>query len=243
MIAVSFLGGSNASPADAAFIVPLVAGLLLMGAFVVHSGRAAAPFIPLRLLVGQGFAVMNVINFLYGVAMLGFAALVPLYAAERYGLDPLASGTLLTARAIGVILVGGLAAFALRRTGVRIPLMAGFLVAGTGLFLLGVHATGLSPYAWLAVAAAVAGLGMGISLPASNNAMLQLAPENTAAVAGLRGMFRQAGGITGVSIVAAAIARSADPALTQAHVFFAFAGVLACLAPVVLRVPEHHGQW
>ena len=84
---------------------------------------------------------------------------------------------------------------------------------------------------------------MGISLPASNNAMLQLAPENTAAVAGLRGMFRQAGGITGVSVVAAAIARSAHPALTQAHVFFAFGIILVCLAPVVLRVPDHHGRW
>jgi EmrB/QacA subfamily drug resistance transporter len=243
MLAISFLGGANASPADPAFIVPLLAGVLLLAGFVIHSGRATAPFVPLRLLTGKGFAIMNAINFLYGVAMLGFSALVPLYAEERYGLRPLAAGTLLTARAVGVILVGGLAALTLRRTGVRLPLIAGFLTAAAGLFLLGVHAVGLSPYAWLATAAGVAGLGMGISLPASNNAILQLAPESTAAVAGLRGMFRQAGGITRVSPVAALIARSADPALTQAHVFFAFAAILAFLPLVVFRVPEHRGQW
>ena len=49
----------------------------------------ADPFIPLRLLRGSGFAVMNLINFFFGVAVLGFATLVPLYAQDRYGIgDP-----------------------------------------------------------------------------------------------------------------------------------------------------------
>ena len=41
---------------------------------------------------------MNFINFLFGCAVLGFAALVPLYAQQRYGLPALAAGTLLSAR-------------------------------------------------------------------------------------------------------------------------------------------------
>ena len=47
--------------------------------------------------------------------------------------------------------------------------------------------------------------------PATNNAIMHLAPADTGAVAGLRGMFRQAGGITGVAVVTAVIARSARP--------------------------------
>ena len=35
---------------------------------------------------GSGFAVMNLINFFFGVAVLGFATLVPLYAEDRYGM-------------------------------------------------------------------------------------------------------------------------------------------------------------
>ena len=65
--------------------------------FVRHIRRAACPFIPARLLFGHGFGVMNVINFVYGGAVLGLAAVVPLYAELRYGLHPLAAGTLLTA--------------------------------------------------------------------------------------------------------------------------------------------------
>ena len=47
----------------------------------------AAPFVPYRLLRGRGFGIMNLINYLYGAAALGFAALVPLYATDRYGIS------------------------------------------------------------------------------------------------------------------------------------------------------------
>ena len=84
---------------------------------------------------------------------------------------------------------------------------------------------------------------MGISTPASNNATLQLAPDHAAAVAGLRGMFRQSGAITAVSITAAIVARSASPGLAQAHVFVVFAATLIAVLPLVFLVPEHRGRW
>ena len=73
---------------------------------------------------------MNVINLLYGAAALGFAALVPLYAEDRFHIAPLGAGTLLTARAVGMISVAGLAVLTLRRTGYRLPMIIGFLAAG-----------------------------------------------------------------------------------------------------------------
>jgi hypothetical protein len=84
---------------------------------------------------------------------------------------------------------------------------------------------------------------MGVATPAANNATLELAPEQAAAVAGLRGMFRQAGGISAVSITAAIVARSADPGAAQARTFLVFAAILLCSLPLVLLVPEHRGRW
>jgi len=243
MVAVSYLGSGSSSPASAMFIVPLVVGLGSIVAFVRHSGRAEHPFVPLRLLRGRGFAVMNLINFLFGSAMLGFSTLVPLYAEERFGIHVLAAGTLLTARAVGMIAIAALAVFALRRTGYRLPMIVGFLLGSVGLAMMTLDPHGVTAYTWLAVSAAVMGIGMGVALPASNNAVLQLAPENTAAVSGLRGMFRQAGGITGLSIVTAVLARSGDPGVTQAHVFVVFAVLLLALIPLVFLVPEHRGTW
>jgi MFS family permease len=186
---------------------------------------------------------MNLLNFLYGAAVLGFAPLVPLYAQDRYGLRPLAAGTLLTARALGMIATAGLAVYLLRRTGYRWPMAAGFVLTACGVFGTAVAPHGLSPYAWLAIATGICGIGMGISPPSSNNATLQLAPDQTAAVAGLRGMFRQSGSITAVSITAAIAARSADPGIAQAHVFLAFAAIMVCSLPLILLVPEHRGRW
>ena len=46
-----------------------------------------------------------------------------------------------------------------------------------------------------------------------------------------------------VSITAAIVARSADPGLTQAHVFVVFAAIMLGSLPLVLLVPEHRGRW
>ena len=186
---------------------------------------------------------MNLINFFFGVAVLGFATLVPLYAQDRYGVSILSAGTLLTARAVGMIAVAGVATFALRRTGYRRPMFAGFVLCSAGLLVMALPASGLSPYAWLAVAAAVTGIGMGVSVPATNNAIMHLAPADTGAVAGLRGMFRQAGGITGISVVTAIIARSANPGAAQAWTLVVLAAVMLCLLPLIWLVPEHRGSW
>lgn len=242
MLAISYLGENGATLGSVLFIAPLLVGVGALVWFVRHSTHIADPFVPLRLLRGNGFAALNVMNFFYGVAVLGFGALVPLYAEERYGLHILEAGTLLTARAVGMIAVSGLVTFSLRRVGYRLPIVGGFVIGAIGLALLAVPDIG-GPYVWLSIAAGITGVGLGMATPATNNAVLQLAPEHTAAVAGLRGMFRQSGGITGISIVTAIIARSNDPAHTQAWVFVVFAVILVLLTPLVRLVPEHKGGW
>jgi EmrB/QacA subfamily drug resistance transporter len=243
MFGVAALGSGQTSVADPAFWAPEVLAALALAGFARHSAHARAPFIAAKFLVGRGFGVMNLINFLFGCAVLGFGALVPLYAEERYHIATLDAGTLLTARALGMIAVAAVAVFLLRRTGYRWPMAAGFSLAATGLLVMAISPHGLSPYAWLAVAAGLSGIGMGLATPASNNATLQMAPDQSAAIAGLRGMFRQTGAITSVSVTSAILARSADPGLAQAHVFLVFAIILVGVLPLILLVPDHRGNW
>jgi MFS family permease len=122
-------------------------------------------------------------------------------------------------------------------------MIGGFIALGLGLALTAIHLSGVSPYAWLAFGAGVTGVGMGIAQPAANNAMLQLAPTEIAAVAGLRGMIRQSGGIIAVSITSAIAARSAHPGLAMSNVFFVFAALVLLSVPLILMVPEHRGRW
>jgi EmrB/QacA subfamily drug resistance transporter len=242
MFGVAILGDGQ-SPTDPMFLVLeclAVVGLVL---FARHTVRSAAPFISAEFLVGRGFGVMNLINFLFGASVLGFAALVPLYAQQRYGLATLDAGTLLSARGVGAIAAAGLAVALLRRTGYRWPMLIGFSLTAIGLIGMAVSPHGLSPYTWLSLAAGLTGIGMGVSTPASNNATLQLAPDQSAAVAGLRGMFRQSGAITAVSLTAAVLARSTHPSLAQAHIFVIFGLIMVAVLPLLLLVPEHRGRW
>jgi MFS family permease len=243
MYGVTSLGGSGAEPTDPPFIAAMVIALTLGILFVRHANRHAAPFIPISLLRGHGFGAMNTINFLFGAAMLGFGALVPLYAESRYGIQPLQAGTLLTARAVGMICVAGLAVFALRRTGYRAPMIGGFVLVAAGMALMSLAPHGLTPYAWLSLAAGITGIGMGLSIPASNNASLQLAPDQVSAIAGLRGMFRQSGGIVAVSITTTILTHSANSGTAQAHTFVVFAAILVLMIPLTLLVPDHRGTW
>jgi EmrB/QacA subfamily drug resistance transporter len=243
MLGIAYLGGSNGYVLSPEFLIPECVAVTACILFLRHTARASTPFISLRFITGRGFGIMNLLNFIYGASVLGFAPLVPLYAQNRYGLGPLAAGTLLTARAVGMIATAGLAVYLLRRTGYRWPMAVGFTLMAAGVLGTALGPHGLTPYAWLVLGTGVCGIGMGISTPASNNATLQLAPEHAAAVAGLRGMFRQSGAITAVSITAAIVARSSSPGITQAHVFLVFAAITACSLPLILLVPEHRGRW
>jgi EmrB/QacA subfamily drug resistance transporter len=242
MFGITYLGTASVQFYDPVFLLSEAAALVLAWLFVRHSKTDPAPFVPYRLLRGRGFGLMNLINYLNGAAALGFSALVPLYAENRYGIAALGAGTLLTARAVGMIAIAGLATMALRRTGYRWPMIVGFSVLAGGMVLMAIPAP-FSPYAWLSIGAAESGLGMGMSVPASNNASLQLAPDQVAAISGLRGMFRQAGAITAIAVSTAVLARSVHPGLIQAWIFLVFAVILLILVPLVRLVPEHHGGW
>jgi MFS family permease len=224
-------------------VVPELVGVAAVVAFVRHARRAPAPFIPIRLLAHSGFGIMNLINFLFGCAALGFGALVPLYAHDRYGISNLSSAMLLIGRAVGMIAVAAAASFALRRTGYRLPMLVGGLIVTASLALMAVRPpAGLTPFWWLAATSILAGIGMGTSVPASNNAILNLADGEVAAVAGLRGMFRQSGGIAAVSISTAILARSTHPGTAFAMVFAAFSVLMLLSLPLVFLVTDQRGR-
>lgn len=242
---ITNFGGRNTNLYDPLFVIPEVVGLVLLYLFVQHTRRALEPFIPMRFFRARGFAVMNSLNLMWGMCGFGVASLVPLYAQDRYHLSALNSGTLLTARGVGAIAIGAIAAFALRRTGYRIPLATGFTIVAIGTLMMSFSPKwGMSPYAWLAFCAGVTGLGNGSANPASRNACLQVAPDEVAAITGLRQMFIYMGITFSVSIVTAILNRSSDPGLAQAHILWVVSAFLVVvMVPLVLRVPEHRGSW
>lgn len=242
---ITNLGYRHTSIYDPIFLVPELFAIALVYLFIRHTRHAEAPFISMRLIRAKGFAVMNTETVLWGIVGFGVASLVPLYAKQRYNLPVLSAGTLLTARGIGAILIGAIATFALRRTGYRLPMAVGYCIVAVGVLLMSIAPRwGMSPYTWLSLGAGLTGFGNGIANPATRNASLQIAPNEVAAITGIRAMFNYVGIIFSVSIVTAILNRSHSPGITQAHIYWFIAGIiLLVMVPLVSRVPEHKGRW
>ncbi len=244
MLAVSHLAEKSTRLWSPTFVIPLAITICAVWLFFRHIKRSAHPFIAPRLITGPGFGTVNLINALYGGVTSGVVALIPLYAANRYGIDALGSSALLVAQGVASIIFSVAATFALRRTGYRRPMYVGGIVLAVGMLLLALGTVAsIPPFVWLAGAAFLIGTGRGANNPATRNAGLQLAPESSSTIAALRTMCMSIGTIVTISTVTAILASSSDPGHVQAWLF-ALAGVLLLLAlPLVARVPEHRGSW
>ena len=244
MLAVSYLAESNAHDWSPEFVIPMAIAIVALWMFFRHINRSAYPFIAPRLIGGPGFGAINLINGLYGGVTSGVITLVPLYAWNRYGINELHSGTLLIAQGVATIIFSIVGAFALRRTGYRLPMYAGGVVIAAGMLLLALSpVAAVPPYVWLAGSALLIGTGRGANNPASRNAGLQLAPEHSSTIAALRTMSQQIGTIVTVSIDTTILAGSDDPGVTQAWLFALAAALLVAALPLIARVPEHRGSW
>ncbi len=243
MFGVTSLGSGHVAPWSPVVLVPVLASLVVGWRLLRHLRVTEEAIIPIELFKVRQFLVMNILNVLYGAAVLGIGALVPLYAEYRYGFTALAAGTVLTARAVGTILVAGVTSFLLRRTGYRLPMAVGFATIALG------SAIGARPpplrgvYAWVALATAITGLGMGMAMPATNNATLALATENVAVITGTRGMFRSAGAIIAVEVMTAVVNRVQDPGGALAAGYLVTGLILICAIPAIYTVPDHRGSW
>lgn len=244
MLAISYLAERHAHAWSPAFVIPMAIATVVLWMFFRHINRSADPFIAPRFISGSGFGAINLVNGFYGGVTAGVIALVPLYAQNRYGINVLDAGTLLTAQGAAAIVLSIAGAFALRRTGYRLPLYVGGVAIAAGTLLLAPSPiAGIPPYAWLAGAALLIGIGRGANNPASRNAGLQLAPEHSSTLAALRTMCMQIGTIITISIDTAILANSHDPGRTQAWLFALAAALLVAVFPLIARVPEHRGSW
>ncbi|MEO7939981.1 MAG: MFS transporter [Burkholderiaceae bacterium] len=243
MLALNALSAGAGAFREPEFLVPTAVAIVSLVLFARHTRDAAHPLIPARFIAGRGFAAANMVSMVYGGMVAGVVALVPLYATARYGISALGSGTLLIAEGAAVIIMSTLGALTLRRTGYRLPIYVGAIVMAIGTCMLALNPRGMSPYAWLATAACLIGLGAGWSSPASRNAGLQLAPESAPTLAARRSMTRQLGAIAAISITTAMVAGASSAGTAHAYAYLMWAAILVLAIPVIARIPEHRGAW
>jgi EmrB/QacA subfamily drug resistance transporter len=139
MLAIyAIVGASGAGWLSARTGGTLAAAAVLLAAFAVVESRASAPLVPLRLLRRRNLAAASVAGVLWSAAMFACFFLTTLYLQLVLHYSPLQTGlAFLPMNVIMAALSAGLSARLVNRLGIRPPLVAGLLLAGGGLALLG----------------------------------------------------------------------------------------------------------
>ena len=244
MFAASYIGEQNGNPFSKLFIGLVFVATVAIFAFFRHIKKEKDPLIKPRLIYGRGFSAVNLINIIFSGMTIGIISLVPLYATNRYGINPLNSGLILVSEGIAAVTLSTIATFMLRRTGYRAPLYVGcsFLIIGM-ILLIVTPIAGLSPFLWLAMSTFLIGVGVGTINPSCRNAGLQLAPEQSSTIAALRSMALQLGAIITIAIATAVLTGGNGASHLHAMINLAVAAVFVLSLPLISCIPEHKGSW
>lgn len=183
----------------------LIAGTLILTAFILWQRRTKHPLIDLSLFRSSSFTWGTILATTVSFAMFGLLFVMPQYFQAVNGADALGTGLRLLPM-IGGLIVGAKAAQALiPRFGAKYTAAAGFALMTAGL-LVGT-ATGLdTSYGFAAFWISVSGLGLGFVLPtAMDSALGELSAERSGVGSALIMAMRQVGGAVGVALLGAAL--------------------------------------
>jgi EmrB/QacA subfamily drug resistance transporter len=133
LILLTSLGGTTYAWNSAPIYILGVAGVVLIGLFLLAERRAAEPILPLHLFKTRVFSVTSLVGFIVGFGMFGAITYLPAFFQVVRGISPTISGVYLLPLMAGLLLVSISSGQIIARTGRYRP----FPIAGTALMTIG----------------------------------------------------------------------------------------------------------
>ncbi|MGH9060942.1 MAG: MFS transporter, partial [Acidimicrobiales bacterium] len=218
-IVYGFSHAASASWSSGLTVASLVAGVVLLSAFVVLETRVANPLLPLRIILDRtrGGALLAVV--ISGAAIFGVFLFLTFYLQGIKGYSPIVTGLMYLPMTACIVAASTTANIRLLpRTGPR-PLAAGGMALGCVAMLLlsrlGVSSTypgGVLP------ALLILGLGFGlIFAPAINGSTAGVAPDDAGVASAMVNTMQQVGGSIGTALLATVATGATTSYLTAHH--------------------------
>jgi EmrB/QacA subfamily drug resistance transporter len=224
-------------------------GLLILGAialvvFVIVELRVKEPLIDMSLFKHRGVWTAHVVALAFGFAMFGTFILVPtllqLPSALGYGFGKTVSeaGLYLLPTVVAMIIAGVIGGILIRKIGPKIPMVIGG-ISVTVAFLI--PALGHAEEWQILVSGVLTGLGIGMALAATSNAIVESVPAaQTGEAISANTVIRTIGSSIGTAVIAALISSNVteqgaptDAAFTIGFWASAGVGVLAIIAALI----------
>ncbi|MFJ2471744.1 DHA2 family efflux MFS transporter permease subunit [Streptomyces sp. NPDC087659] len=186
-----------------ATLLPLSAGLVLLGVFVAVEARTRTPLMPLKVFRMRAVSAANAAMFSCGAAMFCMWYFMTLYAQNVLHYSPLAAGLALMPSSLAVVLGSKLAPRLMRVAGARHVAVLGVLVSAAG---FGWQST-MDAHGSYVTAIMLPGIvmmaGGGLAgTPLASLATSGAAPGDAGLVSGLINTSRVMGGALGLSVLA-----------------------------------------
>jgi DHA2 family multidrug resistance protein-like MFS transporter len=191
---------------DAAALVTIAAGVLLLAGFVGWQRRLARqpdgqPLVDLSLFRSAGFTWGALLATLVSFAMFGVLFTMPQYFQAILGADALGAGLRLLPLVGGLLVGAQVAGRIAPRAGARVTIATGFALLAAGL-LAGATTDVEAGYGFTAAWFTLVGLGMGFALPTAMDAAIgALSTERSGVGSGLIMALRALGGTIGVALL------------------------------------------
>jgi EmrB/QacA subfamily drug resistance transporter len=227
----------------------LIAGGVLIVAFLAWEHRAPQPMLPLRFFRSRTFSAVNGVSLAMYFGVFGAIFLLAQFFQVTQGYSPLEAG-LRTLPWTGMpMLVAPLAGLLSDRIGSR-PLMAtGLALQAGAIGWLASISTPTVPYGDLVIPFVMAGTGMALVFaPAANAVLGAVRPEEAGQASGATNAIRELGGVLGIAVLATVFANNGSYASPEAYTsgmtsaIWVGAAVLAAGALVALLVPGRRAQ-
>lgn len=182
-----------------------VAGVLFAAMFVIREWRADAPMVPMRLFGTPAFSGGVAASFLFYAAMYGVLFLLPQFLQTVLGFGPLDAGLRLLPWTATLFVTAPVAGALVNRFGERSLVATGLLMQTIGLgWIATIAAPGIG-YSALVAPLVLAGTGVSMAMPATQNAILSsVAVTEMGKASGIFNMARFLGGMFGIAVMVAA---------------------------------------
>ncbi|MDQ7096550.1 MFS transporter [Desulfosporosinus sp. PR] len=193
---------SNGWGSTSTLILMAVSLVLLIG-FILVEMRAKDPLLPLSLFSNRSISIGVIMTVLVMFALMGSLFFVMLYLQKVQGISPFSAGLRILPLGLGLLISAIASVPLIKRNGPRVPLTGGMIIMAAGLFIATFTASD-SSYMILAIALSVLGIGLGVVIPASTDAIVGAATiEQVGAASGVQQTANQVGGVLGISILGA----------------------------------------
>ncbi|WP_338703176.1 MFS transporter [Streptomyces sp. Q6] len=183
----------------------IAVGVLVLIGFGVYETRVAHPLLPMRLFRIRALTVGTVITALNFFVLLGVIFFVMLYLQNVRGFTPVEAGVRTLPLSLASLVASPLGAALTQRFGARLTMPVGMFLQAASVFGMLTWDTG-SSYATMWPPFIALGLGVGMVLAASSDAIVGQAPVRDGGVAGgLQATALQIGGALGTSVLVSLI--------------------------------------